>query len=473
MKIKSGLVSLLLLCPGSLEFLEARVPEETPILTRPAHSTIPPHAPDSSIIREAPIEVNLDLARNSRITRLPLPVFGGQTLVLIRDDDMTPSRKGSVIWSGHVDGQPASMATLVVGKEVLIGNVATQPTPEKPAEYYEIRYLGNRLHVLRQIDPTRLPPESDPMSGRTPRVKRDESGSRFLSASHWIPHNRSFLQTGNGDPVNTQSRVGIALKAAFRQGPSSDSPPAPPTCTSGTGSTIDVLVVYTSKAAQAANGADAMEEAIDLAIRELNCSYARSDVTQRLQLVGVQQVGKYVETGGPANDWPILQDPGGALADVHTIRKAVRADIVGLIVEYTEAELSSCGQAKVMEDVSPAFEQDAFAVVTRRCAGAPGKWSLAHEFGHLMGARHQWATDKEELPFPFSHGYVQHTSPGHPAFRTLMSTCNSCDRVPYWSNPDIQYPASPGDAMGSNDVKKPANNAKTLNKTAETVAKFR
>jgi len=463
------LILLFLASPG---ILEARVPERGKSLIRPAHAPIPPHPKDSSVIRELAVEVDLPLARDPGTKKLLLPVFSGPPLVLIRDDDLTPSRKGSVIWSGHVDGQPASMATLVVGKQILIGNVATQPTSAKPAEYYGIRYLGNRLHVLWQIDPTRLPLESDPLPAGIPKVKRGESGSLFLSASRWIPHHRSFPQTGNSDPVNTQPRVGIASKAGFRQGPNNDSPPPPPTCTRDTGSTIDVLVVYTSKAAQAANGADAIEEEIDLAIRETNRSYARSDVDQRLQLVHVQQVENYVEEKGPESDWLTLQRPGGELADVHNLRDDVRADIVGLLVEYTEADLSSCGQAKVMEDESPAFEKFAFAAVTRRCAGAPGKWTLAHEFGHLMGARHNWASDKGEMPFRFSHGYVQHSSPGHPAFRTLMSTCKSCDRVPYWSNPDIQYPAS-GDAMGSKDEPEPANNAQTLNETAETVAKFR
>ena len=47
--------------------------------------------------------------------------------------------------------------TLVVNGEVVAGTVLT------PQATYRIRSAGGRLHTIRQIDPSTLPPEGEPL----------------------------------------------------------------------------------------------------------------------------------------------------------------------------------------------------------------------------------------------------------------------------------------------------------------------
>ena len=67
------------------------------------------------------------------------------------------------------------------------------------------------------------------------------------------------------------------------------------------------------------------------------------------------------------------------------------------------------------------------------CAAAT--YTLAHEIGHLIGARHDLNLDKNMTPFPYGHGYVNGTK-----WRDIMSykeSCGGCPRLPVWSSPMV------------------------------------
>lgn len=426
-------VVLLLLAPGAS--LEAREPAEPPPpLIKLSQKPVPPHEKDSSILREVVVEANLDNARNPLATTVLLPLFErNKTLELVQTN--REQRGGSVIWSGRVAGQPVSTVIFSAGKEVLIANIATQPTKELDADYYQIRFLGQGVHVLRQIDPSKLPSEGAP-----------------------------------------------TVPALLR---------GPPTTCSDPANTIDVLVVYTPKARDAAGGPVAMKDAANVYVKEANMSYAQSEleVDLKLNLVDTKVAAEdYVEAGHPKKDLNLLQRKDGKLGEVQDMRDDAAADIVVLIVEYSKKKTdeTTCGNAFVMEEMSNAFERFAYAVVPRRCADS--SMSFVHEVGHLMGARHDWAVDESEAeprkPFPFSHGFVHlpKSNANRPAFRTVMATdaeCvldnRRCNRVLFWSNPKKEYPPS-GVVMGvstEDDPERPANNGLTLKETAATVANFR
>jgi hypothetical protein len=228
------------------------------------------------------------------------------------------------------------------------------------------------------------------------------------------------------------------------------------------GSIIDIMVVYT---AAAAVGGDIAAE-IQLAVDETNQSYANSGINPRLNLVHTSQV-TYTETGDIRTDRNRLQSKtDGYMDNVHTLRDTYDADMVTLWVANGEGY---CGIAYIMTTVSTSFENYGFQVTKRTCA--TGKYSFGHEFGHIQSARHDWYVDSNNnSPYTYNHGYVD---PGD-AWRTIMAysnDCSGCSRIQYWSNPDVLYSGQPmGVPEGQYHA---ADNRKTLNNTAWTVANFR
>ena len=121
--------------------------------------------------------------------------------------------------------------------------------------------------------------------------------------------------------------------------------------------------------------------------------------------------------------------------------------------------------------VSSTFAASAFTVVRRSCA--TGYYSFGHELGHNMSAHHDCYVNTTAQPYPYIHGYVNTAD----RWRTIMAYNDecydagfNCTRIPYWSNPSVSYN---GDPMGEEDGGCDANNAKTLDNTASTVAAFR
>ena len=235
----------------------------------------------------------------------------------------------------------------------------------------------------------------------------------------------------------------------------------PPTSQADGSSIIDVMVVYTEDAAST-SGDIAAE--IQLAIDETNQSYANSDINQRLRLAHSREV-IYDETGDLFTDLNCITSSSDSCLDqIHTWRDTYGADLVCLWVEDGG---SFCGLAWVMTTVSNAFESSAFSVVDRGCA--TGNLSFAHELGHNMGATHDRANTSIQGAYDYSYGYQD---PGR-NWRTIMAyNCpGNCTRLQYWSNPDVMYNSVPmGVPEGQPDA---ADNRKTLNNTAFTIANFR
>jgi hypothetical protein len=203
---------------------------------------------------------------------------------------------------------------------------------------------------------------------------------------------------------------------------------------------IDVIVAYTKKAA--GHYADIKHDLVELAIEEANESFRRSNLGHiKLRLVHTYQTD-YVEEGMHFDHvWRFADKGDGYMDEIHGLRDQYRADVAVLVVD----DAQGCGLAtRVQADV-----EEAFAVVHHECTAK--SYSLAHEIGHLIGARHDL-------------GYVNGTK-----WRDIMSykdACGGCPRLAVWSSPTVLVNGEPAGTVQ-------LNNARIIAEQAARVAAFR
>jgi hypothetical protein len=386
---------------------------------------------EPTVIRARYVDPNLDLLLGADGT--PYEVGAGSTLtlnlfddtVLVADlDRVEPNYGGGFTWVGRVQDEPLSLVTLVVNDGVMAGTVAL------PKGLFEISYAGNGVHAVHEIDQSAFPPEAEPILVEVP-----------------------------------EGELADAVPAAVADD----------------GSEIDVMVVYTPMARVAQGGTAAMLNLINSAVSQTNSSYANSQITQRLNLVHTAEVS-YTESGDIVTDLYRLRDVDGFMDNVHTLRDLYDADDVALLVEYPST-YRYCGVAFLLNSLSTSWAPNAFAVIERNCA--TGNYSFAHELGHNMGAHHDWYVNDSTVLYTYSHGKVN--TPDR--WYTIMSyyaECSDkgvyCNRVPYWSNPNVTYGGDPMGVpagtstscnVGDFNPNCDADNHLTLNNTAWTVANFR
>jgi hypothetical protein len=213
------------------------------------------------------------------------------------------------------------------------------------------------------------------------------------------------------------------------------------------------LVAYT--AAAASYYTDIEKDLISLSLEQANESFRNSGVTHVRLIPAHIYKTDYVEQGSHFDHVFRFADKGdGYMEEVHALRDQYHADVAVLIVD----DPMGCGLAAQVV----ATEDRAFAVVHHGCAAA--SYSLPHEIGHLIGARHNLELDDTQSPFSYGHGFVQQHS-----WRTMMSykeSCDGCPRLPVWSNPGLMV-----DGVAAGDDA--SNNARVIREQAARVAAFR
>jgi hypothetical protein len=312
-------------------------------------------------------------------------------------------------WSGTLDGVDFGSAILAVHDGAIIGHVIM------PGAVYRIGYAPDGTQVIEQIDPAALPAEAE-----------------------------SLVPTALGtEDTRAPDSADVAADNA---------------------SQIDVMVIYTAAARAAAGGTAAIQAEANAAVASANQAYANNGLVQRLRLVFTGEVS-IAQTNDFSADLSALRDN----PTVAALRNTYGADLVSLFVD-NGSSAAFCGIGYLMTSNSNGFAPYGFNVVERQCAGA--NLTFAHELGHNMGAHHDaYVTGGDTGLFAFSHGYVDLVG----RFRTIMAYNNqcvnvggfNCTRVTYFSNPNQ---AINGQLLGNALT---ADNARTLNQSANTVANFR
>jgi hypothetical protein len=82
--------------------------------------------------------------------RLTLNLFPDVCVIARRERTIEPGR-GAVQWEGRVTGASPGTATLVVDGPLMVGTVRLG------AEVYEIRYVGEGVHVIIDVDQSKFP----------------------------------------------------------------------------------------------------------------------------------------------------------------------------------------------------------------------------------------------------------------------------------------------------------------------------
>ncbi|MEA2569571.1 MAG: hypothetical protein QOI24_1572 [Acidobacteriota bacterium] len=415
---------------GSYGYPDRGAPFLKPTSARPAVAA--PKAA-AAVRRERVVEVNPLRLSPPQNQRIELPLFDDTRLEAV---GVRTERQGKgFVWIGQLRDEPLSLVVLSVQGDAVAGNIFTGR-----GDNYEIRPVGRGLHIVRQLDPSTF----------------------AVDDIHNGPSSSPLAQP---------------------------SPVADPCGGTDPGADIDVLIAYTTTARVAAGGVPQMEALIYGAVALTNQTYINSGITQRMRIVNLREVS-YTETGNSCTDVTRMQNTSdGFLDGLLAARDAAGADLVllmvdGALVSTTTMDAAGnrtgCGGASfpvngevfnILNPNNTAWEINAYGVF--RAGAATANLTFPHEAGHLMGARHAWATDStNNSPFVDNHGFFN--SAAGCGQRSVMATsldCGACTRIPFWSNPGTtRCSAAFGVAAPTVNA---ANNVNALNTSRTTVANFR
>jgi hypothetical protein len=352
--------------PGSNLFLEAPEADRA--------------APPAATLRERFVRPRFDLFEadlsrelsTRRDRQLALNLFSDAAFTATLDR-VTIESNEAFVWLGHLEGRISGTVTIAVRAGVMSGELRTATA------LYEIRFVGDGTHVVRQVDPATFPPDAEPLQVTLDPAELDRAASQPLADD---------------------------------------------------GSLIDVMVVYTPAARIGAGGTAGIESLIDLAIANTNTSYANSAVIQRVRLVHKSEIA-YTEVDFNSDLYSLTGTADGVLDNVHAMRDAFRADLVALV---RQQDVALCGLAWLMSANSTASAPYGFSVNSYSCIA--GNLTLAHEMGHNMSLNHDSATPPGPFPYTYGRGYNNGT------VRDIMAVSSSVPRRQNFSNPAVNFVGS-------------------------------
>jgi hypothetical protein len=313
---------------------------------------------------------------------------------------------GSLVWHGSDPTRPGSAITLVKRHGVLVGDV---------------RMPGSAVY--------RIAPMRDDLPGFSRIEERAPLPENWCGTSH----------------VQRQARGNCMFGL----------------CVSPIVQSVEVLVLYTPEAKEAAGGVAGIEATIELNVAWMNQAFDNSNINSLIRLVRMAEVD-YEEPKDfdqtldalTCKEIPIKND---LLHDTECMLDHHGADLMSLVVAHGEAGSSRVGLAWMMPQADSGYpfcsgDQDVVYSVVKY----DDPLIFAHELGHNMGCAHEEDNDGF---FEFSNAW------SGPGFTTIMYS-QAGSNIQHYSNPDVDFDGEPTGAAGE------ADNAGTLDYTAHVVANY-
>ena len=365
-------------------------------------------------VRQQAITVRFEAIASEEAKQIEIALFDGQVLQAMQraSEGFVRHNADSFSWSGRIIGDNGWTGDVVlsVHKNAMAGSI------HAPSGTYTIVPQADGAHVLLEVDQSAFP--------------ADDHDTQIPPASF-----------GSADARQPES-------------PQIDN-----------GSQIDVLMVYSDDVRAFLGGTAQAIAFAQQAITITNTVYQNSAIAPRLRLVHTMELN-YTEAGNSSNDLNFIRSHQG----VGIARDLYKADAVGFLVEFST---NACGIAYLMTNTShsDAFAPNAYSVSVRSCAVS--NFTFPHELGHNQGSNHNpenAGTLPSDAVFPYAFGH--YVNGGASPFRTVMSTttngiCGSCPRIPYLSNPSVNYSGQPTGITDQRD------NARSINNTALVFSRFR
>jgi len=364
---------------------------------------------DLEIKRADLVALNLNLI-DVDTQQIAVTLPDGEKLTLVKIKAYT-SNVGAIVWQGKITGV-SDVATEIANSAILVKiNEVVAGTIRFNNRLFKLMQETGNNYWLKEVDEKKIPNEHSPFE-QEPLINESNSTAKAL------------ISRGQNTQQTSQNNTAV----------------------------IRLLVGYTSEAKRQNHDIEAL---INLSVAETNQGYVNSGVNAQVELAHSYELS-YDEVGSTSTDLNRFHNPSdGYMDDVHALRDQYAADVAAIII----GNASGCGRAKEVGS----HEDTAFIVVKDSCA--TGYYSMGHEIGHLLSARHNPEKDPKTDLFAYGHGFLYSAG----GWRSIMSyNSNSCcTRQNFWSDPTRQHQNVTRGTVESHD------NARVLNITAPIIAAYR
>lgn len=378
--------------------------------------------------------------------------------LFVRTVRVDKQRDGNQTWIGKVSTKIGEQSVVITfGKDAVFGSlVSSTGKPLKIVTRHGATYFSQLDDQAAAAHPELLSrPLASDMNLPLPVSAKDRAAAAGRDAAVASSMNAAST-SGNGGAAQATSATSAASTAS-------------------SGPVVDVLVGYTPGLVTSYGSASAAVTRINYLVSITNQAYVDSQVNGRIRLAGTMEVN-YTDSNTNSQALSDLSSYAqtSPLATMQGRRRALGADLVSLVRQYSYAAQGNCGLGTVNgADETPfttAMSGGGYSLVGDGSDSVSNTYctdyTFAHELGHNMGLVH----DQPDAPFtgafPYAYGWRESLTTG--SFYTIMaySTGNQ-QLVPYFADPAIN--SCNGNACGDPTV---ADQTQVLNQTMPYVAAF-